>query len=237
VDNNGTSILSGNASNGSLIKEGNGKLLLNGSVTADDVTVNAGTLGGTGALSGPLTVNTNGTVAPGVSVGTLTVNSDVTLAGNALIEVNKTAGTRDLLTGVNVLTYGGTLTVTNLSGTVTTNDAFKIFSATMPIGDFSSIAGSPGPGLKWSFNPVSGVLSVVAGDVAGNPTNISYTISSGALKLTWPASHLGWIAASNSVDVSKSNFWFDIVGSGSATSLTVPLDSLKTNVFFRLHSP
>ncbi len=236
VDNTGTSILSGNVSNGGLVKTGNGKLLLNGSVTADTVTVNAGTLGGIGTLSGPLTVNTNATLAPGASIGTLTVSNDVALSGNTLIEVNKTAGTHDLVTGVNTLTYGGTLTVTNLSGTLTTSDPFTIFSATTPVGNFSSIAGSPGPGLNWSFNPASGVVSVVVG-VASNPTNISYTVSGGALNLTWPASHLGWIAASNSVDVNNPSLWFDIAGSGSATSLNVTFDSLKTNVFFRLHHP
>src|SRR6185436_12820404 len=130
-------------------------------ITADDVTVNAGTLGGTGALSGILTVNAGGTLAPGASIGTFTVNNDVTLSGNTLIEVNRTAGTRDFLTGVNNLTYGGTLTVTNLSGTLTTNDTFSIFSATTRVGNFSSIAGSPGPGLNWSFNPASGVVGVV----------------------------------------------------------------------------
>ena len=236
VDNTGTSILSGNVGNGSLVKEGNGKLLLNGAITADDVTVNAGTLGGTGALSGILTVNAGGTLAPGASIGTFTVNNDVTLSGNTLIEVNRTAGTRDFLTGVNNLTYGGTLTVTNLSGTLTTNDTFSIFSATTRVGNFSSIAGSPGPGLNWSFNPASGVVGVVVG-VVTNPTNISYTFTGVVLHLTWPASHFGWLVASNSVAVNNPSFWFDVAGSGAATSLDVTLDPVKTNVFFRLHGP
>lgn len=235
VDNTAMSILAGNVGNGSLTKEGNGTLLLNGSVSVSDITVNAGKLGGTGTLVSLLTVNTNGTLSPGTSIGTLTVSNDVTLSGNVVIEVDKTAGTYDLITGINNLTYGGTLTATNLSGTLTTSDTFKIFSATTPAGDFSSILGSPGHFLRWSFDPASGVLSVVA--VTSSPTNITYTVSGGALNLTWPASHLGWIAASNSVDVSNPTNWFDIPGSGSATGLSVPIDILKKNVYFRLHSP
>lgn len=186
-------------------------------------------------LGGTLNVNTNGTLAPGASIGTLTVNNDVVLAGNTAIEINKTAGTHDLLTGVNCPTHGGTLTVINLSGTLTTSDSLTIFSAATPSGDFSGITGSPGSGLRWNFNPASGVLSVVS--VVSPPTNISYTVSNGTLNLAWPASHIGWIAASNSVGISNPNNWFDIIGSGSTTNLTIPIDLLKKNVFFRLHLP
>jgi hypothetical protein len=70
---------------------------------------------------------------------------------------------------------------------------------------------------------------------ASYPTNMSFTVSGGALHLTWPATHLGWIVSSNSVSLSSTNSWFDIPASGSATNLDVPFDSSKTNVFFRLH--
>jgi hypothetical protein len=55
--------------------------------------------------------------------------------------------------------------VTNLSGTLTNGDTFKLFSAATYGGAFSSFsATAPGPGLKWNLHrlPVDGMLRVLA---------------------------------------------------------------------------
>ena len=105
------------------------------------VTVNAGgTLGGSGAIAGPVTVNSGGTLAPGAGgIGTLTVNNTLALAGTTAMAINASTATSDLVTGVTTLTYGGTLTVTNLAGTLAAGDSFTLFGASTYSGSFSTI--------------------------------------------------------------------------------------------------
>jgi hypothetical protein len=73
--------------------------------------------------------------------------------------------------------------------------------------------------------------------IAPNPTNITFSVSGNALVLTWPADHLGWIAQSNSVSLANTNFWNDLPGSGSATSLTNTFSPNAAYVFYRLRHP
>lgn len=132
------------------------------------VTVNTGaTLAGSGIISGAVTINSGATIAPGTSIGTLTVNNSVTLASGSttLIEINKTAGTKDLLDASSSLTYGGTLIVTNLSGTLAEGDSFKIFDGGSYGGSFASISLPPvAANLMWNTTPLatSGTISVVS---------------------------------------------------------------------------
>ncbi|HEY4415205.1 MAG TPA: LamG-like jellyroll fold domain-containing protein [Verrucomicrobiae bacterium] len=85
---------------------------------------------------------------------------------------------------------------------------------------------------------VSGSLTVLAGSsIASYPTNITFSVSGGSLSLTWPATHLGWIAQSNSVALANTNDWFDIAGSQSATNLNITIIPGSTNVFYRLRHP
>ena len=61
----------------------------------------------------------------------------------------------------------------------TTSDTFTLFSASTHVGNFSSIAGSPGAGLAWSFT--NGVLSVVtAASYATYPTNLTVSALDGS---------------------------------------------------------
>ena len=62
------------------------------------------------------------------------------------------------------ISYGGILTVTNITSdaNLTTTDTFQLFNVTgSKSGNFTSIVGSPGAGLAYSFNPASGILSIV----------------------------------------------------------------------------
>jgi hypothetical protein len=139
------------------------------------------------------------------------------------------------------INYGGTLEIsTNLmSGTVLVlGDSFKLFSAPAHTGNFSSISGSPGTGLGYSFNPASGVLTVVNG-TASNPTNITFSVTGNTMTLSWPADHLGWLLQSqtNTLGVGLGTNWVDVPGSGSVTSASLPIIPANPTVFYRLRHP
>jgi fibronectin-binding autotransporter adhesin len=240
VDNTALTTISGvisdNGMGFSLTKTGSGTLALDNAETySGTTTVASGLLGGTGTIAGPV-IATGGGIAPGDNgIGTLTIDNSLTLQSGStnVFEVNATAGTHDLVSVSGAVTYGGTLYATNLSDTLTTNDSFTIFNAGSESGNFTTIAGSPGLGLAWSFNPTTGVLGVVTG-VATNPTNITVSISSGNLNLSWPADHLGWALQTNSVGLAATNMWFAYPGSTSVTNVAIPISTAETNVFYRL---
>jgi autotransporter-associated beta strand protein len=133
------------------------------------VTVQSGaTLAGTGNISGATTVNSGATIAPGnAAIGALTVNNSVFLAAGSTtrIEINKTSNTRDLLDASGALTYGGTLIVTNLSGTLAEGDSFKIFDGGSYSGSFTSSNLPPlAANLMWYTGELAlnGSISVVS---------------------------------------------------------------------------
>jgi autotransporter-associated beta strand protein len=148
-----------------------GRLNVNGSLGSGAVTVmSGGSLGGNGELGGVTTVQSGATLSPGGSVGTLTINNDVTLAAGSttFMELNKSALTNDQLQVGGVLTCGGNLVVTNLSGALTVGDVFPLFDATGFSGSFASLTLPPlGVGLVWDSNHVAldGVLAVALGMV------------------------------------------------------------------------
>ena len=124
------------------------------------VAVNTGgTLGGTGAVAGPVTVNNGGTLAPGAGgIGTLTINNTLALHGTTAMEISKGGGTpsADLIAGVTTLTYGGTLTVTNLAGTLAAGDSFTLFSAGSYSSSFSTInLPALGSNLAWDTSALA----------------------------------------------------------------------------------
>ena len=217
----------------------NGTLLITGSIGSSAVTVKTGgTLGGTGSIGGAVTVQSGGTLSPGAFIGTLSINNRLTLAGTTFVEVNSTNGQSDLVQGVTNLTYGGSLVVSNVAGIQPTNgQTFQLF--TVPAtrsGNFSSITPALTGGQAWSFNPTNGVLSVLS-SIATYPTNISFSVTGGNLSLNWPATHLGWWAQSNSLNVGNPSNWFDISGSSSLTNLNIVPQTSIPNVFYRLRSP
>ncbi|HLP77949.1 MAG TPA: autotransporter-associated beta strand repeat-containing protein [Candidatus Paceibacterota bacterium] len=211
-----------------------GTLLVNGQIGSGAVTVTNATLGGSGVVGGAVAVQNLGKVAPGnQAIGTLTLNNSLALLGGSTtaIEVNKQAGTRDRVIA-NSITYGGTLFVTNLSGTINSGDSFVVFSGA-GTGNFTNIVGSPGAGLGWSFDPASGTLSAVA-TVNPNPTNITVSVVAGGFTLSWPADHLGWTLQSNAVSLTATDAWFAVPGSTTVTNISINVDATKTNVFYRL---
>ncbi|MCX6922068.1 MAG: autotransporter-associated beta strand repeat-containing protein, partial [Verrucomicrobia bacterium] len=147
-----------------------GMLLVDGSLAAGStVTVSAGTLGGVGVLKGPTTLATGATLAPGNNgIGTLTISNSLSLAGNTVMEVSKADSslTNDLLNVSAVVTYGGTLTVTNIStNALVMGDSFKLFSAGTYAGAFASNALPPlSANLVWEISKLSndGTITVAA---------------------------------------------------------------------------
>ena len=214
-----------------------GVLAINGSLAAGSaVTVTGGALAGNGLIGGPVTVQANGVLTPGMSLGTLTITNALTLSAGStnLMELDKSAGTNDVVVA-DTVSYGGTLVVTNLAGTLAVGDTFKLFTAGSHSNNFAGVV-LQGDTLKAQFDPASGILLIVPGTVT-TPTNISFSFSDGTLALSWPASHLGWYAQSNSVSIVDSNAWQDIPGSQSVTSLVIPVEPTTPKVFYRLRNP
>jgi len=247
------SLLNGTSGTLGLVKRGSGTLTLttaqtfsgglvvsNGTVFVDNitgsgtgsgaVTVYGGILAGNGTISGAVSIESGATLSPGASVGKLTINNTLTLAGNTLIEVDKANGTNDVVAASSV-NYGGTLTITDLSGGLAAGDSFTIVSASSHTGNFTSIAGSPGAGLGWQFNPTTGVLSVIT--VAVNPPTLLYVQTGNILTLSWVEAGYKLQSQTNNLTTGISSNWGDFPA-GAASPVNVDIDSATGAVFFRL---
>jgi autotransporter-associated beta strand protein len=119
------------------------------------------TLGGNGTVLGAVAVN--GTLAPGSSIGTLTLSNTLTLGAGSTtsMEINAQTLAHDLVQGISTVSFGGVLVVSNLAGTLSAGQSFKLFDAGSTGGTFTSIKPSLEGNLAWSFNPTNCVLSVV----------------------------------------------------------------------------
>ncbi|MES2572055.1 MAG: PEP-CTERM sorting domain-containing protein [Verrucomicrobiota bacterium] len=183
-EGSGTTILSATESNlAGSITVAAGTLLVNGRImgsftdvviddqlvqekTTGETTVLAnGTLGGAGFIEGKTTVA--GTLAPGSGLGVLKFGGDLSLESTASVKMElggELRGTQ--FDGVDLagsITYGGTLKITLLNGFVpgeaSTFDLFNGFTAYS--GTFTEIVFNA-DGFAGSFNPETGVLSVIA---------------------------------------------------------------------------
>lgn len=138
---------------------------------------NGQALEGAGTVKGILAAGAGSTISPGTNgnTGLLTVSGNVTLNGNSVFKLD--SPTNDVLVAGGALAYGGTLTLTNISGTpLAAGDSFMLFRAGSYNGAFASISPvSPGPGLLWNTNSlaVNGTLSVVSSASPASITGIS----------------------------------------------------------------
>jgi len=219
-----------------------GRLLVNnatGSGTGSgSVTVNGGVLGGTGTIAGAVTIFDGGTIAPGNSIGALTISNSLTLSGVTVMELNAAARTNDLVRGLTMVTYGGTLALSNLSGTVTASSAFKLFSANSYHGAFAALTPAiPSPGLAWNTNTLGtdGTLRLVS----TSPVTMSNSRSGSLLNFSWPADHIGWRlqVQTNSISVGLATDWRDAPNSIATNLMTLTLDPNAGCVFYRLVYP
>jgi len=220
----------------------NGTLLVNNAVGLGSgtgpVIIRGGMLGGVGIIGSEVTNQLGGTFAPGTNgVGTLTFNNtDLALLPGSFtaVEVNKTLAACVKAVGLNSVTYGGTLVVSNLSGTLSAGDTFSLFSAATQTGNFTTIVGSLGAGLGWNFT--NGILSVVNLPTPAS-TLISSSINGKQFVLNWPAGQ-GWglQIQTNGLGKGISTNWYNI------TPVPVPpytnsMNQTNGAVFFRLFFP
>jgi autotransporter-associated beta strand protein len=231
----GTEVLSGisSYSGGTTVK--GGTLVINGTSGSGSVTVSGGTLSGHGTIAGSVTIGANGTLAPGAPLGTLTISNSLILAGNTIVALS--SGTNCQVAGLTSVTYGGTLTITNLGEPLSAGSTFTLFNAASASGNFASIVGGSGSGLLFNFNPTNGVLSVV-GPYPSSPTNMTYRVNSGAMTVSWPANYTGWIlqAQTNPPTMGITTNWVDVAGSASVDSMSFAM-SRTNSVFFRMRLP
>ncbi len=142
-----------------------GRLRINGSLlTMSNLVAATNTwLEGNGTILGRVTIPFGANFAPGSNaVGTLTISNSLTLAGTTILEIAKTNNTSDSVTGLTSVTYGGTLRVTNLAGSLAVGDSFKFFSAASYGGVFTNII-LPALPNQWGWSNTltpNGTLSV-----------------------------------------------------------------------------
>jgi len=221
----------------------NGTLLVNGSLTNSAVIVMTGaTLGGNGTLNGSVLVSPGGTISP---TGVLTINNSLMLQGTAFMELNQSLATNDVIRGSTTITYGGTLAVTNLSGTLSTNDSFKLFSATAYSGAFAAITPTtPGAGLAWDTNSLvtSGRLKIAA-LIVPTPRLTTISLNGTTLTLTGTNGSAGgqYVLLSSTNVALPINQWiailtnnFDGTGNFNCTNAVNPN---MPQQFYKLRSP
>jgi len=122
-------------------------------------------LTGVGTIIGNVTNLNGGSISPGSSIGQITINGNLVLnnGSSTVIELDATSGSAGSFTNLTSVTYGGTLQLTNLFGTLANGNSFNLFSANNYSGAFNNLVPStPGPGLRWDTNElnVDGVLRV-----------------------------------------------------------------------------
>lgn len=197
------------------------------------------TLSGDGTLQGNLVMGANGRLAPGLPVGVLTVSGSATLAGITTMEINRTnVPNSDMLVVGGTLTGGGTLVVTNIGpAELAAGDTFALFNK--PVSGFSSVVlPSLAAPLFWTNKlAVDGTIQVLS-TVPTTPTNIMISrLDGGLIEVGWPASHIGWRLETNAVSIVATNEWYTWIGSTTTNRVIFPIDTAKTNVYFRLVYP
>lgn len=258
---NGMLVVSGSLES-TLVTVAGGTLALTGAGTltnATPVTVAAGaTLDASGRTDDTLTIGTNqslsgngtivgnlfvqGTLTPGASVGRLSASANIAFDSTAqtVMEVNNAAATNDLLAAVGTVTYGGTLTITNINATAyTNNQVLKLFSAGGYAGSFSNIVFRGVAVYDTSKLTVDGTIKVAA-PLSTAPTNLTATVTDGnTLVVGWPLNHTTWrlLAQTNAPGLGLTPSWFEVPGSASTNQMLMPLDPAAGSVFYRLVYP
>lgn len=207
-----------------------GALEVNGSIGAGAVSISGAILGGNGTIGGPVSVAATGTFAP----GNLTINNTLSLAGNTVVDVNASQNSSSSVSGLTSVAYGGTLTVSNTSGTLNPGSTFRLFSAAGYTGNFSGISPAPGAGLTWNFNPTNGTLTVVGGGLPTTATNLTYSVSGGKLTLSWPSNYTGWVLQGQTNATGITTNWVNVGGSTATNSVVIPINPSGAPAFFRL---
>jgi autotransporter-associated beta strand protein len=215
-----------------------GALLVHRTLGPGAVNVAGGVLGGNGTLAGAVTVQPGGTLSPGSSIGALTISNSLTLTGTTFMEITHAGPTNDTVNVSGTLTRGGVLTVTNIGPALAVGDTFALFNAPSFAGSFAGITLPVlNPGLHWNTNlfATAGVISVAAPTAPQIQTSLNGT----NLVLQFPTE-----AGVTYVLQSAPNLIAPIVwtpqktnsGDGTFQSLSIPIDPLQSERYFRLQA-
>jgi hypothetical protein len=69
------------------------------------------------------------------------------------------------------------------------------------------------------------------------PTTMSFSLTDSSLLLYWPANYIGCRLESNAVSVTANGAWFTVFGSTSNSQISIPINQISSNVFYRLAYP
>jgi len=191
------------------------------------------TLAGIGSVTGDLNELSGSFVRPGL--GVMAVSGNATLAGNVVMQVNRTnAITSSELTAATFL-ISGPLTVTNAGPALAGGDSFQLFNH--PVSGFTSVTLPPLTGsMFWITNlSINGSITVT-NPVNTSPPPIQTSVNGTTLTLSWPTNS-GWTLQMQTNGLSKGLYtnWVDYVpGTTGITTTNITLDPVKPAVFFRL---
>ena len=216
-------------------------------------TLNIG--GGTASLGAVSLTTSAGQGKLNINNASVTV-SNITSAGTgaADLDINNSTLTLALGAAANPVTAPVAVDTFNPNGTVN----LGISGSGFTVGQFPfiSYAGAIGGSGFSALNLTSlpfGVSATLSNNVANlsvdvvitaappvvntQPTNLTFSLSGGALHLSWPPDHKGWTLQTNATAITATNAWFAYPGSSTNTNVAVMIDPFKTNVFFRMAYP
>jgi hypothetical protein len=221
-----------------LVIAGGGSVALNATFSVPSVNVTApSTLTGSGLIIAPVTVQAGATLAPDLSSGPFTLVDSLNLSGTTVMELNPATPTNDLVRTFGNIAYGGTLTVTNLTGTLAAGDSFRLFQGGSYTGTFSNLNLPPlSAGLFWDTHGLTNKGSLLVATLPAL-TSIAMTGPNDfELTATGTPGRLYNLLASTNVALPVAQWW--VIGSVAAdNSGTINFtDSTATNGcrFYRL---
>jgi autotransporter-associated beta strand protein len=154
----GTLMLSGSGSiDNSSISIASGATLDVSARGDQTLTLNGGQgLAGGGGVNGNLVASAGSTVSPGSSaaIGKLTVTNNISLNGAMFLKLNRTnSQTCDrLVSALGTVTYGGTLSVTNIGPALHVGDSFQLFPSAAVGFSSASLPSTDATGSTYTWN-------------------------------------------------------------------------------------
>lgn len=243
-----TLLINGSISNTAFIRVDAGATLHANNTVGATLPVTKGSLLGNGVILGRVVVMNNAAISPGLNgIGRLSCHHGVVLdpGSTSLFETDKASGTNDVIWCPFPMTLGGTITVTNLSGTLTSGDSFKLIDAPGYTGLFATVNLPPlDPGLAWTNQlSTSGTISVIStaqanppvfGAVSSTGGDLVMSGSNGAPNATYyllTATNI-LLPMTNWARVSTNQF-----GPDGSFNLTNPINPANPQLFHRLQLP
>lgn len=202
------------------------------------------TLLGNGSVNGNFTLGNGAMLAPGSnSIGRLAFSNDCVFAAGStnVFELSKSPLTNDAVKIFGTVTLGGTLVVTNISGSaLAAGDSFQLFLVGSYAGSFAAIVpATPGPGLGWKTSALAtnGTLTVVPVPVINRVTvvgtNLVFFGTNGLSNDAY------YVLASTNVALPLTN-WMRLATNqfdGDNFAITNPLDPNTPQQFYLLQLP